>query len=146
MHIRFVQVCLEGLDDDEKDRKAMELAATRIQAISRGKSLRKNNDLGKAAASNTPPRRPNDGGEHEHLRGSVKGGLYCANTTLDGSVSEGSGGAPSAANRSGDVSGGAPVTSAEVASSADDPESAEVDRKTVTLIASLVDERIMVRE
>lgn len=142
------QVCFDGVDDGEKDRHARELAATRIQAITRGKRFRKknnNNDLEKAAANNSPRRRPHENGGHEQRREDAGCGRYRANYTP--------GGAPSAVSRSGDVSGGAPAASAGSASAAaggggggGGAGSLEIDRKTVTLIASLVDERITVRE
>lgn len=146
------QACWNVIDDDEKGREAREVAATRIQAITRGNRFRKNHALGKAAKINNPRRRPRDEREPQHvLENADDGGRNsAANSTGNGTVSEGPGGAPSTVNGSADVSGGAQGTSAGTASAAGGggggEEAVEVDKKTVTLIASLVDERITVRE
>lgn len=145
------QVYSDVVDDGEKDQEARELAATRIQAITRGNRFRKNNTPEKGGADNNPRRHPLDNnGEREKPLENAGCSQYCASRALNGTASEGPGGAPSTDDRnSGDLAGGAPATSVGIVSAGGGGRgrgSVEIDRKTVTLIASLVDERIMVRE
>ena len=159
------QACASNADADQKDREARELAATRIQAVTRGNRFRKNNDLGNATVNGKPPRwlfPHSDGEEREHLPGKEGGGRYrISDSTGNDTETAGSGAtAHPAARRSEDAPGGARENSADTASSAaaggggggglgaggGSEEDVEIDRKTITLIASLVNERITVRE
>lgn len=158
----YSQACANGIDaGDEKDRAARELAAaTRIQAITRGSSARKNNSgPGKAAANSCPRRRPphEGGGEEQHKERPLESAVRSAD---NGTVTESPGAAaPSAATGSGDVRGGAQQVASSAAGTSSSSAAAaaagaagggdgavvEIDRKTVTLIASLVNDRITVR-
>ena len=143
------------IDDDENDREARELATTRIQAIARGNRVRKKKHPEKvAAATNNPRRRPrNNRGHGEGGRNSAANGTGHGGTVPEGTA----GGDPSTVSGSGKVAGGAPAASAATATSSSaagggeggggaSGETVGIDERTVTLIASLVDERITVRK